>query len=168
MAAYSIDKRVCVNAVGLSGVDRQSAGSQRSVTDHSGGRLLSLQLNPRSRLFRWQLCWFFPIHRRGTASFIDLTAHCHASVRHRIRVTKNQPIHQCLSLAISTGTTHHDVQVCTQLDVFGGQQGSLEIIGARLTDCRTISSEHCLNMGRIDIQDFLTGCDSTWVNDIAR
>ena len=71
MDAYSIDKGVCVNAVGLRGVDRHSAGSQRSVTDHSGGRQLLCclrsvaifaQLNPRTGLFRRQLCWFFAIH----------------------------------------------------------------------------------------------------------
>ena len=45
MDAYSIDKRVCINAVGLSGVDRRSAGSQGSATDHSGGRQLSFQFN---------------------------------------------------------------------------------------------------------------------------
>ena len=48
-------------AVGLSGVDRQSAGFQGPVTDHPGGNDF-FQLNPRTGLFRWQLCWFFSIH----------------------------------------------------------------------------------------------------------
>ncbi len=59
MDANSIDNPVCVNAVGLSGVDRQSAGSQGSVTDHSGGRQPSSQLNPRPGLFRLQISKVF-------------------------------------------------------------------------------------------------------------
>jgi len=77
-------------------MDRQSAGSQDSVTDRSGGRQLSFSstLGPRSS--RGKSAGFFPFHRRRTASFIDLTAQRHCSVRRRVRVTKNQPIHQFL------------------------------------------------------------------------
>ena len=42
MGEYSIDKPVCKCGRGLSGMDRQSAESQGSVTDRSGGRQLSL------------------------------------------------------------------------------------------------------------------------------
>jgi hypothetical protein len=36
-----------------------------------------------------------------------------------------------LSLAINAETTQSNVQVCTELDVFGGQQGSLKIIAVQ-------------------------------------
>ena len=74
----------------------------------------------------------FPIHRRGSALLIDLTAHCLAIIRRRISVTENHLIQLSLSLVISAETTQSNVQVCTELDVFGGQQGSLEYSEARL------------------------------------
>jgi hypothetical protein len=46
MDAYSFDKSVCKCGRKLSGVDRQSAGSQDSVRDRCGGRELSFSSTP--------------------------------------------------------------------------------------------------------------------------
>ncbi len=89
MDAYSIDNPACVNAVGAERI-RSSVGRISRFRDRSFRREIApFQLNPRTGLFLWQICWFFPIHRRGGALLIDLTAHCLAIIRRRISVTEN-------------------------------------------------------------------------------
>ena len=62
MDAYSSDNRVCVNAVGAER-GRSSVGRISRFRDRSFRRETTpFQLNPRTGLFRWQLCCFFAIH----------------------------------------------------------------------------------------------------------
>ena len=62
------------------------------------------------------------------------------------------------------------MQVCTEVSVFGGQQGSLEyrreLHSPAIQQSQVISDQ---SREELTSRIFcLTGCDSTWANDIAR
>ena len=127
MDAYSIDKLVC--KCGRAEWGRSSVGRISRFRDRSFRRETTLfQLN--STLGRGysagNSAGFFQSMTRNP-SLIDLQA-SHSSVRRRIRVTKNQPIHQFLESLNQrrNNSTQDNVQVCTEVSVFGGQQGCLE------------------------------------------
>jgi hypothetical protein len=130
MDANSIDKRACNCGRGLSGIARQSAGSQDSVTDRSGGER---QLSFSSTL--GQVCsggnfagFFQSIGDRLHYSLISRrSASQHSDVRSVSRRTTLS--NSSLSLEISAPTTQSIVHVCTELGVLGGQQGFLEYRG---------------------------------------
>ena len=86
-----------------------------------------IQLNPRPGLFPWQICWFFPSIDEGLHhSLISLrSVTVQSDIGSGSRRTGLSTI--SLSLAINAAATHRNVQLCTEVDVRGGQQGSLEI-----------------------------------------
>jgi hypothetical protein len=127
MDANSIDKRACKCGRGLSGIDRQSAGSQDSVTDRSrGGRQLSFSSTLGPVCSGVNFAGFFQsigdglhhsfISRRSASQQSDV-----GSVSRRATLSNSS-----LSLEISVQTTQRTVHVCTNLGVLGGQQGFLE------------------------------------------
>jgi len=127
MGAHSIDKPVCECGRGLSGIDRQWAGSQDSVTDRSGGRQLSFSSTLGPRCSRGQSAGFSPSSdEKSHHSLISLrNVTVQSDVGSGSRRTSLST--SFLNPAINAAATQHNVQVCTTLDVLGGQQGSLEV-----------------------------------------
>ena len=128
MEANSIDRPACQCGRGVWG--RSSVGGISRHRDGSFRRETTLiQLNPRSALCPWQICWFSP-------SIVEEPHHSLTSLRgvtvepdigSRSRRTSLST--SSLSPAINAAATQHHVQLCTELDVLGGQHGSLEING---------------------------------------
>src|SRR5271157_4391338 len=116
---------------GLSGVKRQSAGSQDSVTDRFGARQLSFSSTLGPRCSRGNSAGFFPpIDEEPHHSLISLrSVTVQSDIGSGSRRTGLSTI--SLSLAINAAATQRNVQLCTELDVLGGQQGSLEVNGCQ-------------------------------------
>ncbi len=66
MDAYSIDKPACMCGSGLSGVNRQSAGSRDSTAGRSGGRQRSFRTTLGARCSGGKSAGFFPSIEDGS------------------------------------------------------------------------------------------------------